>query len=227
KNEILNSSIAMGHSIKKKETQNIEDIIEEAEKRVYKHKLVESQSARSAIISSLVKMLREKLLETEAHSKRIKRLAVKMGRKLNLEDNKIDDLKLLANLHDIGKVGVPNPILLKPASLNKKEWKKVKKHSEIGYRIAQSCSQLTPISDAILYHHEWWDGSGYPRGLKKEEIPLISRIIAIIDAYDVMIHERPYTKTMNKKDTIHELKRRAGKQFDPHLVGKFIEIIKE
>ncbi|MFW5891660.1 MAG: diguanylate cyclase, partial [bacterium] len=160
KNEILNSSIALGYSIKEKETQNIESIIREAEKWVYKHKLVESQSARSDIISSLVKMLREKLLETEPHSKRIKKLAVKMGRKLNLEDNKIDDLKLLADLHDIGKVGVPNSILLKPASLNKNEWEKVKKHSEIGYRIAQCSPQLSTISDAILYHHEWWDGSG-------------------------------------------------------------------
>jgi HD-GYP domain-containing protein (c-di-GMP phosphodiesterase class II) len=103
----------------------------------------------------------------------------------------------------------------------------MKKHPEIGYRIAQASSELTPIAEGILHHHEWWNGSGYPQGLKKDEIPLISRIIAIVDAYDVMTHTRPYKEAKTKTKAIEEIKKCSGKQFDPYLVDKFLEIIKE
>lgn len=222
---ILETSIALGYAIKKSKEQEIEEILKKAEKMVYQHKLVESESVRSSIISSLVKTLQEKNLETEEHAVRIQNMAVSMGEKLNLPANKTDELNLLACLHDIGKIAISDSILLKPSSLNKEEWETMKKHPEIGYRIAQSSSELAPISEGILHHHEWWNGSGYPRGLSGEEIPLISRIIAIVDAFDVMTHKRPYKEPFSKKEAVEELKRYAGSQFDPHLVEMFLETI--
>ncbi len=220
--DFVQPSIAMGYSTKTNPEEEIREVLAKAEEGVYKHKLVEGKSIRSSIISSLEETLLEKDYETREHTTRVKNLVVKMGKALALPRNKIDDLILLASLHDIGKIAVPDSILLKKGKLNKEEWAKMKKHSEIGYRIAQSCPELISISEGILHHHEWWDGTGYPYGLKAEDIPLISRIISIVDAYDVMLHERCYKKAISKKEAIVELKRCAGTQFDPELVKIFI-----
>jgi HD-GYP domain-containing protein (c-di-GMP phosphodiesterase class II) len=153
----------------------------------------------------------------------MKIFAKQMGKKLKLSAGQLDELNLLAALHDLGKISIADSIILKPGKLNDEEWKLIKKHPEIGYRISQSSLQLAPISNAILSHHENWDGSGYPHGLRKSEIPLISRIISIVDAYDAMTSDRPYRKAMSKADAIKELKRCSGTQFDPDLVKFFID----
>ena len=192
---------------------------------MYTHKLVEHQSVHSAIISSLEKALEERDYETEAHVKRIKKLALKLGKELNLSEETLDEVVLLAALHDIGKIFIADSIILKPTSLTKEEWQAIKRHPEVGYRIAASSAELASIAKGILYHHEWWDGKGYPKGLAGESIPLISRIISIVDAYDAMTNDRPYRKALSTEKAIEELKRCAGTQFDPTLVNKFIEII--
>jgi len=128
-------------------------------------------------------------------------------------------------MHDIGKVGVPDSILLKPGKLNDIEWETMKSHSEIGYKILSTSNTTAEIGKFVLHHHERWDGKGYPDGLKGENIPIISRIIAIADSYDVMVNERPYKTAMKKKDAVAELRRCAGTQFDPNLVESFIKII--
>ncbi|MFW5998502.1 MAG: diguanylate cyclase domain-containing protein [Halanaerobiaceae bacterium] len=218
-------SIALGYATKTKPEQDIEKILKKAEKKVYKNKLVESKKIKSSIINSLEKTLLKKKYETKNHAERLKKLVVKLGKKIDLSRQKIDNLILLAGLHDIGKIAISENILTKNDKLTQKEWQIMKKHPEIGYRIAQTSSELSPIAEGILYHHEWWNGSGYPQGLKKEEIPLISRIIALVDAYDVMLRKRPYKKSINKKEAIKEIKRGAGQQFDPVLVEKFLKII--
>ena len=159
------------------------------------------------------------------HVFRIKDFAIKLGESIKLHPNQLDELSLLASLHDIGKVAIPETILLKEDKLTKKEWEVIKRHPEIGFNIAQSSPQIAHIAKFILACHENWDGSGYPRGLAKEAIPILSRIMFICDAYDVMTSERIYKKTMSKKGAIKELKRCAGIQFDPALVKKFIEIL--
>jgi HD-GYP domain-containing protein (c-di-GMP phosphodiesterase class II) len=126
-------------------------------------------------------------------------------------------------LHDIGKIGVPDSILNKPGKLDTDEWVIMKRHSEIGSRITQSVPEFVRISDYILAHHERWDGNGYPRGLKGEEIPLLSRILCIVDAYDAMTSERAYRKPMTPEAAIQELIENAGKQFDPDLVELIIK----
>lgn len=223
--DLVQPSIALGYATKEEAGQEIRQVLKEAEDRMYRNKLVEGKSARSAIISSLQRTLGERTHETEEHARRLQDLALRMGQALGLSSNQMDELALLAVLHDIGKIGIPDDILIKPGSLSKEEWVTMKKHAEIGYRIAQTSYELAHVADAILAHHEWWDGTGYPQGLKGNEIPLTSRIIAIIDAYDVMTHGRPYREAISPHAALMELKRCAGSQFDPALVEVFINMV--
>ena len=218
-------SVAFGLSTKVDISQKIDELIKTAEDKMYRHKLIEHQSAHSTIISSLEKALEERDYETEAHVKRMKDLAIKFGRELKLPEETCDEVVLLAALHDIGKISIADTIIFKPTSLTPKEWQIIKKHPEVGYRIAESSAELAPIARGILYHHEWWDGKGYPKGLTGENIPLISRIISIIDAYDAMTNDRPYKKALSTKEAISEMKRCAGSQFDPNLAVKFVKMI--
>jgi len=218
-------SVAFGLSTKENNSQKIDELIKTAEDKMYRHKLIEHQSVHSTIISYLEKALEERDYETEAHVKRMKKLAIKLGKELNLSEEIIDEVVLLAALHDIGKISITDSIMLKPTSLTKEEWQTIKRHSEVGYRIAVTSAELAPIAKGILYHHEWWNGKGYPKGLKGENIPFISRIISVIDAYDAMTNDRPYRKALSTDKAIKELKKCAGTQFDPTLVNKFIEII--
>ncbi len=222
-------SISMGVATKEKPNKNNEELLKEAEDRMYRHKLIENQSARSSIIASLGKALKERDYETKEHTKRMKKYSFLFGKVLNLPDSKLDELSLLSTLHDIGKISIPDNIILKPGKLNKTEWKIMSKHSEIGYRIALSSPDLAHIAKFILYHHERWDGKGYPYGLAGHEIPIISRIISIVDAYDAMISDRPYRKALPKEKAIDELKKNSGSQFDPGLIDTFLSklLIKE
>jgi HD-GYP domain-containing protein (c-di-GMP phosphodiesterase class II) len=134
----------------------------------------------------------------------------------------LDLLSLFASLHDIGKVGISDQILKKPGPLTIEEWDEMKKHPEIGYRICLSSPELTAISEFVLSHHERWDGTGYPRGLKHDEIPILSRILAIVDAYDSMTNDRIYRKALSKQAALEEIKDKAGTQFDPVIADAFI-----
>ncbi|MFP4661677.1 MAG: HD domain-containing phosphohydrolase [Halanaerobiales bacterium] len=217
-------SISLGYASRKDNTQRLKSVIKEAEDMMYRHKLLESKSYRSSIISSLKETLAEKSHESAGHGERMSILANKIGEKLGLIGSELDDLKLLAVLHDLGKVVIKDDILYKAGQLTENEWDEIKKHPEAGYRIAQASMELSHISNYILSHHEWWDGSGYPLGKKGEEIPLLSRIISVVDAYDVMTHDRPYKKAISHQEALKELERYAGKQFDAEIVRIFLEL---
>ena len=218
-------SISLGTSTKINEDCDIRTTVKEAEDRMYRRKLLEREGISSSIISSLERTLQEKNYETEEHALRMKEFALVLGRSLKLPENKLNELSLLSTLHDIGKIAISDEILMKSGKLTKKEWDIVKRHPEVGYNISGSSPLLEPIADAVLSHHEHWNGNGYPQGLKGENIPLISRIISIIDAYDVMTHERSYKKAVSKKESLEELERCAGTQFDPKLVKIFIQVL--
>lgn len=223
---IVPLNLSFGFSVKTSSDQNINEIVKEAENTMYEYKLSEGKSMRSALILSLKKALEERDYETKEHSERLIRLSELLGKKINLDIIELNKLKSLAMLHDIGKISIPDNIVLKPGKLTSEEWKLMKKHSEIVHRIAESSPDLVQIAPGILYHHERWDGSGYPGGLKGGRIPIISRILSITDAYDAMISDRPYKKSISKDKALKELKKCAGNQFDPYLVEKFFEIIK-
>ena len=219
-------SISLGVSTRKKIEEKFSKIIKEAEDHMYRQKLTEAKSIIGSIISSIKKTLFEKSIKSEKHTKKIRDMAVKLGESIGLTNSDMEELSLLATIHDIGKVAILDIILNKKENLSKKEWDTIKRHPEIGYRIALSSKQLSSIAGYILTVHEWWNGKGYPQGLKGEEIPVLSRIIAITDAYEVMITGRPYKKAMSKEEAIAELKKSSGTQFDPDLTEKFIEILR-
>ncbi len=220
---IMPLSISMGAATKEDISKTLKQLTKEAEDNMYQHKLTKNQSVRSSIINSLVMALQEKDFETEEHTKRMVECAIEFGQLLNLPDSKVVELRLLATLHDIGKIAIPDHIMLKPGSLNKKEWEIMKKHSEIGYRIALSSSELAIIAKDILHHHEKWDGTGYPYGLVKDKIPMFSRVISVIDAYDAMTNDRPYRKAFPIETVLDEFKKYRGSQFDPELLDVFID----
>jgi diguanylate cyclase (GGDEF)-like protein len=218
-------SISLGCAEKVNPDQNIRTVIKEAEDIMYRRKLNDRNSITSSIITALENALRLKSYETEEHANRLKNLSLKIGDKLGLSSGELDKLVLLSKLHDIGKILIPGTILKKKGCLTRDEYEAVKKHSENGYNICESSMALAHIAEFILYHHEWWDGNGYPKGLKGKEIPRLSRILSILDAYDVMINGRPYKKKMTKEAVIAELKKCSGTQFDPELVGIFLALI--
>lgn len=219
-------SISLGASTKNNPDQDTSDIMKQAGDNMLNRKLLESRSISSSIIQSLERTLWEKSNETRNHAERLKKMVLKLGKAINLPQNKLDELSLLSSLHDIGKIAIPDEILLKKDKLTKKEWRVIKRHSEIGYNIVGSSPQLAHIAHAILYHHEWWNGSGYPQGLKGKNILVISRILAIVDAYDVMRTGRPYKeRAMTRKEAIEELRKSSGTQFDPNLVKIFVKIL--
>ncbi|MCR4435731.1 MAG: PAS domain S-box protein [Clostridiales bacterium] len=221
----IQPSIALGYATKETASQDIDQVIKEAENWMYRHKLLDNRSVRSSVISSLQKTLFERSYETEEHAKRMQLISMKLGKALGLSNTEMDELSLLSILHDIGKIAIPDSILIKPGKLTHEEWAEMKKHPEIGYRIAQSSHELSYISEYILYHHEHWDGTGYPRGLRGNAIPRLARIIAIVDAYDVMTHARPYKGIMNRKEAVDEIKKCSGTQFDPEIAQVFIRLI--
>ncbi|NLI91913.1 MAG: diguanylate cyclase [Peptococcaceae bacterium] len=225
KSLVVAPSLAMGLATKIQRDEDINDILKKAEDIMYSVKLSENKSMRSSILLSLRKTLEERTHETEEHASRLRVLSAELGKRLALNDTQMTELALLSLLHDIGKIATPDYILNKPYKLTEEEWDVMKKHSEAGYRIAASSPELAFIADYILSHHEKWDGNGYPEGLKRYQIPLLSRIISVVDAYDAMTSERAYKTGLSKEEALAELERCAGTQFDPAIVKTFIEII--
>lgn len=219
----IDISISFGYETKKYEDEDINEVFRKAEDYMYKRKLFESSCMRGKTINTIMNTLNEKNKREEQHSVRVSELCKSLGKSLGLNERKIYDLKTAGLLHDIGKIAIEENILNKPGKLTEDEFKEIKRHSEIGYRILSTVNEMSEIAEYILLHHEMWNGNGYPKGLKGENIPMESRIIAIVDAYDAMTSERSYRKALSEEFAIEELQRNAGIQFDAELVKIFIE----
>jgi len=220
-------SLGIGMSSKKSSEQDIYDVFDQADSNMQKDKLISSRSTKNRVVKGLLNTLGTKTAETEEHTIRMTKMALDLGSKLKLDKKELNNLILLASLHDVGKVVIPEEILNKPTKLNEEEWEIIQEHPERGYRIALATKEFAQVAEHILSHHEKWDGSGYPQGLEKDEIPLLSRIIAIIDAYDVMTNGRPYQEAKTQEEALEEIKACAGSQFDPKLADKFVELMNE
>jgi diguanylate cyclase (GGDEF)-like protein/putative nucleotidyltransferase with HDIG domain len=219
----INISISFGCDTKEIIDEEIIKVLKNAEDYMYKHKVIESDSMRGNIINAILSTLHEKNPREEQHSKRVSELCQKIGREIELPEIEINRLKVVGLLHDIGKIAIDENILNKPGKLTDKEWNEIKRHPDIGYRILSSSHEMSEIAEYVLAHHERYDGLGYPKGLKGDEIPFVSRIITIADAYDAMTSERSYRSALPKEVAIDVLQKNAGIQFDPELASVFIE----
>lgn len=219
----INLSISFGYGTKKNVNENIDEIFKSAEDNMYKKKVFESQSMRGKTINTIINTLHEKNKREEAHSHRVSLLCKDIGEALELTEAQIQELKTVGLLHDIGKIAIDENVLNKPGKLNDDEWQQIKRHPEIGYRILNTANDMSEIAKYSLYHHEAWNGTGYPKGLKTTEIPFQSRIINIAGAYDAMTSDRSYRKALPEETAIRELEDKSGIQFDPELVKIFIE----
>lgn len=180
--------------------------------------------ARNAAICAFSQLLDLKDLNTGVHSTRLAEWGIRIGRELGLDDECLRHLEVAAILHDVGKIGVPEAILTKPGPLTSEERAAMQKHAEYGWRVLHVIPAFARASLFVLHHHEAYDGSGYPGGLRGDETPIEARIVAIIDAFDAMISSRPYRHGLPVPDAIDRLERAAGTQFDPVLTPAFVRI---
>jgi diguanylate cyclase (GGDEF)-like protein/PAS domain S-box-containing protein len=218
KNSSLPLSISMGLAVSDGSGQTLEETYHIADSLMYKDKLTRSQQARSAIIRTLLASVFERENIADGYSERIQELSIAFGYKAGLGERQMADLALLAQVYELGKVSVPDEIIKKRGKLTEAEWEIIRQHAEKGYRISSASPDLVGIADLMLRHHENWDGSGYPLGLKGKEIPLECRIFAIVNAYSAMVNPRPYAPALSREEALIELDRCAGFYYDPELV---------
>lgn len=216
-------SVAVGYEIKQNSYTNVEDVIKIAENRMYRRKLTESMEFRNNAVNVLISVLSERHIEEKIHCERVSQLCKEIGIALNLRDDTLLELEQTGFVHDIGKISLSDEILHKSGKLTKEEYQTVKSHSEKGYQILKVADKYSNLAEYVLCHHEYWNGSGYPRGLKGNDIPLISRIVCIADAFESMTADRPYRRKREVMKAAREIIQLAGEQFDPRIARIFVE----
>ena len=223
--EPITVSMAMGFEVVTDVTNNIREILTEAENHMYRHKITENSSQKSKTIDVVMNALYAKNDRELYHSKRVSKICAEFAKELYWDDNDIKEIEVAGLLHDIGKIGIPEVILNKEGKLTDLEWKEIAKHPEVGFRILSSVNEFSKMSIYVLEHQEKWNGTGYPRKLKGNNISIQARMIALADAYDAMTSKRPYRETMTKEQALAEIRKFSGTQFDPTLAETFIQMI--
>lgn len=212
--------------------RRVERILELCELRTdlemrLEEKTIEVELVTLNAIMAIANAIEAKDSYTRGHSNRVARCSVAIASRLGIEAEELKNIKHMALLHDIGKIGVPDELLNKPMTLADEEFAVIKKHPVIGYEILKNFNTISNMHYGALYHHERYDGKGYPMGFEGDEIPLSARIIAIADSYDAMSSDRAYRKSLPKDVVIEELIKGKGKQFDPDITDAFVEMLKE
>ena len=220
-------SVAAGYATKTSPDQNIDEIIKIAENNMYSDKINTGKRMRRKTFELITVNLFEKYSYEQDQSERMKKLAARIGSAMGLSKDQISTLETISYYHDIGKIIIPPRLLNRPSDLSLEEYDLVQRHAEAGYQIMKSQEEYSSIAIYVLSHHERWDGNGYPRKQKGHEIPLLSRILAVLDAYTAMTGNLPYKKSLSTDSAIMELKKNAGLQFDPEVVDIFTGILLE
>lgn len=215
-------SVSFGWAVRKSKKETMTYIFTEAENNMYQHKLFEGNSMRSRTINMITNTLYAKLPSEERHARRVSKLCTEIGQRLGMDANDLNELRTAGLLHDIGKIAIEEN-LFKKEHLTEAEWSRIRLHPEKGYHILKLSNEFMSISQYILCHHERIDGKGYPLGLKGDQIPLPSRIISIVGAFDAMVASHLYRAKMTQQQAIDVLKRNAGSQFDREIVDLFIK----
>lgn len=223
--EALNLSVSFGWELKTHMSEDINEVLKSAEDFMYKKKLFEGPSMRGKTIGIIINTLHEKNKREEQHSHRVAELCEKIAKALEMPDHDMKVIKNAGLLHDIGKIAIPDSLLNKPGKLTPEEFEDVARHPEIGYRILCSVSEMADIAKFVLFHHERWDGKGYPSGLKGDGIPLQARMIAIADTFDAMTSLRTYRMPVSEEEAAKEILKNAGTQFDPELAHLFVNTV--
>jgi diguanylate cyclase (GGDEF)-like protein/PAS domain S-box-containing protein len=203
------------------------DTFIKAENQMFRKKLVEGQSMRNQTIKAIMQTLNEKSEREKRHSFEVSKWSRKIGEAMSLSPQEIKELEMAGLLHDIGKIAVNEDILNKPGALTEEEYSEIKRHPESSYQILKSVDLYSPLAEYVLLHHERFDGKGYPRGIKGKEIPLVSRIISVADAFEAMIADRPYRKGTSIEKALDEIIHNSATQFDPLVVENFIKLFPE
>lgn len=220
----INLSISLGFATKLHAKEDIMKVIKQADDLMYKNKLAESRGLKSRAVRSILNILHERNAREERHSNRVAELCGRIGQAMGLDKNQIADLVLLGQIHDIGKAAIDGQILNKKGALTPEEYAVIKQHCEKGYNIIGASPDLSYLADCVLAHHERWDGTGYPNGIKGEDIPLYARILTVADAFEAMTSSRPYRDALSEQEALKQLKVCAATQFDPEVVRSFASL---
>ena len=222
---VIDDSISVGYGTKTHEDENMREVISRAETDMYRNKTFESPSMRGSTIKNILTTLYEKYPRERAHSHHVSKICCNIAKKLGLSEREIEDIKIVGLMHDIGKIAVKSDMFFKADKLTDDEWKEMRRHTEIGYRILLASSDMAHVAKSVLTHHEKYDGTGYPSGICGEQIPIMARILAVANSYDAMTSVRPYRKPISREDALREIARNKGTQFDPDIVNVFLKIM--
>lgn len=221
-------SMAVGTVTAKSGGQDYAQLFQQAEKEMYKKKLIESRSVRRKLVEDISETMYASGIEDPAHIERLTAMATELAERLGIARNsaQMNLLQSLVKLHDVGKMAIPREVFRHDKGMTPQQWDIMRTHSEIGYRLAFSLGEPA-LAEAILAMHERWDGKGYPYGLQQEQIPEMSRLLALVDAYDIMTHSQPHRKALSKEEAIKEIIENSGTQFDPLVVEVFVSWIEK
>jgi HD-GYP domain-containing protein (c-di-GMP phosphodiesterase class II) len=221
--EAVTLSFALGYALKF-DNEDIKDVLKESEDAMYQRKLTYGIKARNQAIKDILKSLTDSHDFEKVHATRVKNISKAIGKKLGLSKTALNDLEMSAYYHDIGKVSIDQTLLSKEGPLSQEEYKKIQKHTENGYQILRAADHYSDLARHARYHHERYDGLGYPVGLRGDAIPFYARIITIADAFEAMTSDRPYRSKMSPTEAKEEIIRQNGKQFDPKIVKAFLAV---
>ncbi|MGD9676854.1 MAG: HD domain-containing phosphohydrolase [Vulcanibacillus sp.] len=221
----INGSISMGCSSKNEINEDILQTLEKAENNMYVDKSLDRINIKSTLLKTLTETFHRNSPKEKEHSSNVSEICQNIGREIGLSEVEVKKLKDASYLHDIGKIIIEGNVLDKKGSLTEDEWQLIKQHPIVGFRILNSSNDTLELADYILAHHEHWDGTGYPKGLKGEEIPMLARIISVAESYDAMVNSSFYKNAISEEDAIIEIQKNAGSQFDPDIVEIFVNLM--